>query len=108
VEDRPQSSRRNRARGIGEKDKPSEAAASPWPYIAELIDHGEITVGEVRPVGCVAVASDEGQTLAMLQRRPRETFPELLNRLNLAIAKAYTEDIFTDEINPPPPPTKSR
>ncbi|MGH9406047.1 MAG: hypothetical protein ACRD3D_09475 [Terriglobia bacterium] len=65
-------------------------------------------MGEVRPIGCVAVASDEGQTLAMLRRRPHETLLELLIRLDLAIARAYTEDIFTDEINPPLPSSKTR
>ena len=39
--------------------------------------------------------------LAMLVRREGETLAELLTRLDLAIAKARTEDIFTDEINPP-------
>jgi predicted ATP-dependent Lon-type protease len=39
--------------------------------------------------------------LAMLLRREGETLAELLTRLDLAIAKARTEDIFTNEINPP-------
>lgn len=70
------------------------------PNIAELIAYGEITIGVVRPVGCVAVANDEDNCLAMLRRRPGETLAQLLTRLDLAIAKAFTEDIFTDEINP--------
>jgi hypothetical protein len=69
------------------------------PHIAELIKDGEITVGVVRPVGCVAVASDGNTTLAMLVRRKGETLAQLLTRLDLAIAKAYNEEIFTDEIN---------
>ena len=111
MEDHSKCSRRNRARRVGGEeaaDRSSDSAASPWPHIADLIDHGEITVGEIRPVGCVAVASDEGQTLAMLRRRPSETLLQLLTRLDLAIARAYTEDIFTDEINPPPTPSKTR
>jgi hypothetical protein len=71
------------------------------PNIAELIDYGEITIGVVRPVGCVAVANDGDNCLAMLVRRQGETLAQLLTRLDLAIAKAFTEDIFTDEINPP-------
>jgi hypothetical protein len=71
------------------------------PNIAELIDYGEITIGVVRPVGCVAVANDDNNCLAMLVRRHGETLAQLLTRLDLAIAKAFTEDIFTDEINPP-------
>ena len=31
---------------------------------------------------------------------------QLLTRLDLAIAKAYNEEIFTDEINPPPTNSK--
>ena len=78
-----------------------EGTGSPWelPHIAELIKDGEITVGVVRPVGCVAVASDGDTTLAMLARRKGETLAQLLTRLDLAIAKAYDEEIFTDEIN---------
>jgi len=103
VENRPQHTRRNPARSVGEKsiESLSESSTSPWPHIDDLIGHGEITVGEVSPVGCVAIAHDEGQTLAMLARRSGETFHQLLSRLDQAIAKAYTEDVFTDEINPP-------
>jgi hypothetical protein len=36
----------------------------------------------------------------MLKRRG-ETLARLLTRLDLAIGKAFTEDVFTDEINPP-------
>ena len=71
------------------------------PNIAELIEDGEITVGILRPIGCVATASDESSTLAMLVRQEGETLFQLLARLDLAIAKAQIEDIFTDEINPP-------
>jgi hypothetical protein len=70
-------------------------------HIAELISSGAITIGVVRPVGCVAVANDEANCLAMLKRRDSETLAQLLVRLDLAVAKAFTDDIFTDEINPP-------
>jgi hypothetical protein len=76
------------------------------PNIAELIDDGEITVGVLRPVGCVATACNEDSTLAMLVRREGETLLQLLTRLDQAIAKAYDEDIFTDEINPPGNPSR--
>jgi hypothetical protein len=71
------------------------------PNIAELIAQGEITVGVHRPIGCVATATDGHNCLAMLVRHRGETLTQLLTRLDLAIAKAFTEDIFTDEINPP-------
>jgi hypothetical protein len=75
---------------------------SSLPNIAELIDYGEITIGNLRPVGCVATAVDEDCTYAMLVRRHGETLGQLLTRLDQAIHKAFTEQIFTDEINPPP------
>ena len=48
-----------------------------------------------------STATDGHNCLAMLVRRRGETLTQLLTRLDLAIAKALTEDIFTDEINPP-------
>lgn len=102
--------RRKATRSVEENaaGTPSGVAAFSLPNIAELIDHGEITVGVLEPVGCVAVASDDGNTLAMLARRTEETLLQLLTRLDQAIAKAYTEDTFTDEINRPPTRSKTR
>lgn len=80
------------------------SASSPLylPNIAELIEVGQITVGVIRNVWCIAAtAADEHDNLAMLVRRKGETLAELLTRLDLAIAKARTEGIFTDEINTP-------
>ena len=71
------------------------------PHIAEFIDYGEITLGQMYPIGCVAVAADEHNSLAMLVRREGETLAQLLTRLDHAIVKALEDDIFTDEINPP-------
>jgi hypothetical protein len=70
------------------------------PYLEELTRHGQITLGNVRPVGCVAVAHDGRQTVSMLLRREGETVTQLLTRLDVAIAKALTEGIRTDEVNP--------
>jgi hypothetical protein len=47
------------------------------------------------------VAHEGRNTLAMLKRRKGESLAQLLTRLDLAIARAQTEDVFTDEINPP-------
>jgi hypothetical protein len=71
------------------------------PHVAALIADGEITVGLLHPVGCVAVATDGHNSLAMLKRRPGETLAQLLTRLDQAIERAWTEEIYTDEINPP-------
>jgi acetylglutamate kinase len=70
------------------------------PNIAELIQDGEITIGRLRPIGCVATAADEDCTYAMLVRRRRESLLQLLVRIDQAIDKALTLGIFTDEINP--------
>jgi hypothetical protein len=61
------------------------------PHIAELIADGEITVGMLNPVGCVAVATDGHNSLAMLKRRSGETLAQLLTRLDQAIERAWTE-----------------
>jgi hypothetical protein len=78
----------------------SAVAALSLPNIAQLIDDGEITIGMLRPVGCVATAADEDCNYAMLVRRRGESLFQLLTRLDQAIDKALTLGIFTDEINP--------
>ncbi len=66
----------------------------------ELIAEGQIAIGVIRPVGkSVAVATDGESTLAMLVRRDGEALSQLLKRLDLAIARAHTDDVFTDENN---------
>jgi hypothetical protein len=93
---------RKLTRRVGERavETPVGGAAFSMPHIAELIDSGQITVGVMEPVGCVAVASQDGNTLAQLQRRKGETFLQLLTRLDQAVDNALTSGIFTDEINP--------
>lgn len=61
--------------------------------------NGDITIGRVGPVRCAAVAADGDQQLAMLVRRPRESLEELLDRLDMAIGKAWDEEEYVDEIN---------
>jgi len=70
------------------------------PHIGELLRYGQITLSNVRSVGCVAVAHDGRQTVSMLLRHQGETVTQLLVRLDSAIAKAFTEGIRTDEVNP--------
>ena len=75
--------------------------------IAELIDNGgQISIGGIHPIPCAAVANDDHQALAMLQRRRGESLHQLLVRLDAAIATAWNEERFIDEINTPP--AKSR
>lgn len=68
--------------------------------IEALVDgSGTISIGRIGPVSCAAVACDEGGSLAMLARRPGEPLQTLLARLDAAIAGAWDEGVFTDEIN---------
>lgn len=77
------------------------------PYIEETIAAGEITIGIIPPIKeCVAIAHEGRNTLAMLKRRKGESLPQLLVRLDLAIALAHTADVFTDEINRPTTPER--
>lgn len=73
--------------------------------IAALVeDGGEITLGHLDAVGrCVATATDDSQCLAMLVRRQGESLDDLLRRLDAAIADAYENEHFTDEVNVPSP-----
>jgi hypothetical protein len=75
--------------------------------IVALIDSGgQISIGGIHPIPCAAVANDDDQALAMLQRRPGESLHQLLVRLDSAIGTAWNEERLIDEINPPP--AKSR
>lgn len=86
---------------LRDNDSASDSVHADLPHIAALIGDGEITLGILDPVGCVAVATDGHNTLAMLKRRPNETLAQLLTRLDQAIERAWTEELYTDEINPP-------
>lgn len=90
----------------------SRGGATPLPdltNIEALVDgEGQITIGAIYPIPCVAIANDGHNSLAMLVRRDGETLTQLLIRLDAAIALAYDEDKFTDEVNAPPPQRPSR
>jgi hypothetical protein len=80
----------------------SKSSLPDLPYIEETIEHGGISIGVIPPLTeCIAVAHEGRHTLAMLKRQKGESLAQLLSRLDLAIARAQTDDIFTDEINPP-------
>jgi len=85
---------------------------SAFENIEFLVDgNGDITIGTIGPIRCAATAADEDQCLAMLVRRPGESLTDLLQRLDAAIADAYENNIYVDEINAPPrskPPGRSR
>jgi hypothetical protein len=61
--------------------------------------HGDITLGRIGPIRCAATAASDGNTLAMLVRRPRESFTDFLFRLDKAIGTAMEQETIIDEIN---------
>jgi len=102
---RPKPATRKRNRSLEQGPEPAgdkDQIADLLPNLAPFIKDGEITIGIVNPVGCVATAADEYATIAMLVRRKNETLTQLLTRLDYAIGLALTEDVFTDEVNQPP------
>jgi len=80
----------------------SASASFSLPAIAALIDEGgDITVGPVGEIPCVATATGYDQCIAMLLRRDDESLVQLLLRLDAAI-EAFSDDGPIDEINSPP------
>lgn len=102
---RPKPATRKRTRSLEqspEQVRDKDQIADLLPNLAQFLEDGEITIGIVNPVGCVATAADEYASIAMLVRRKNETLTQLLTRLDYAIGLALTEDIFTDEVNQRP------
>ena len=100
MEHRRKRTARTRTRSLEKKVVKKNSAVIPrtLPHIAELITYGEITVGVQHSVGCIATATDGHNCLAMLVRGQRETLVQL-TRLDQAIDKALTDDVYTDEVN---------
>jgi len=95
--ERPKRSRRGAAAG-----RVAAQPAASLANIAALIDDGgHITIGALHPIACAAIANDDHNCYAMLQRKPAETLQQLLERLDTAIERAITTEQMIDEINPP-------
>ena len=79
----------------------SSDPTSPFPNLEDFVLHGggQISLGEIGPIQCAAVANDDHNMLAALQRRKGETLMQLLQRLDAALLRALEYDEFTDEIN---------
>ena len=65
-----------------------------------IVRHPTRSLDQILPYIGELMKYDGRQTLAMLLRREGETATELLTRLDVAIAKAITEGIRVDEVNP--------
>ena len=71
-----------------------------YPNIEAILEEGgDISVGRLGPIDCVASASTSYDCPVMLVRREGESFVALLQRLDLSIAKAWKQEITIDEIN---------
>ncbi len=66
---------------------------------ALIADGGDITLGAIYPIECVATAADGHNAIAMLVRRDGETVNALLKRLDRAIGRFFENGEITDEIN---------
>ena len=98
MESRKRPGRRSAQSGVDEFQ--FDTGAVELKYIAMLIeDGGQVTLGAIHPIACVAVASDDHGSLATLRRRASESIPQLLRRLNDSIALAMEADEIIDEIN---------
>ena len=76
------------------------ATDSTLAHIQAVLDGGgQIMVGTIAPIKGAAVAHDGKKTLAMLRRRPHESLPALLTRLDTAVATAQATGTRVDEIN---------
>ena len=74
--------------------------AGSLPNIAEFIEDREITIGRLRPVGCVATAAAEDRTYTRLGAAVEKACLSWLLRIDQAIDKgALTLGTFSDESN---------
>jgi hypothetical protein len=86
----------------GRKAKPPAPADPTFPYptltafLTNLDCH--LDLGHVTVLGQVAVVSDEHITYAALGLRDGETIPQLLARLEAALARYADTDEITDEL----------
>ena len=71
-----------------------------YPNIEAMLEEGgDMSVGRLGPIDCVASASTSYDCPVMLVRREGESFVALLQRLDRSIAKAWKQEITIDEIN---------
>jgi len=59
-------------------------------------------VDEFGDLAVLTILASDFISMSMLVRRDGETFSQLMIGLDLAIARAFVDDIFTDEVNVPP------
>jgi len=82
--------------------RPRKTAPDLFPTLQDFINNGgHIDLGQIDPIECAAIASDESSMYVALQRRDGETLIDLLTRLDVSLAHCLDHDEFIDEINAP-------
>jgi len=76
--------------------------AASFEHIQAFLDdtHGQITIGEIPPIRCAALAAQGKNPRVSLVALPNETVPELLQRLDAALAGFIASGTITDEVLP--------
>ena len=76
--------------------------AASFEHIQAFLDdtRGQITIGEIPPIRRAALAAQGKHPRVSLVARPNETLPELLQRLDTALADFIATGAITDEVLP--------
>jgi hypothetical protein len=76
--------------------------ATSFDHIQAFLDdtHGQITIGEIPPIRRAALAAQGKNARVSLVGRQNETVPELLQRLDAALADFIDSGTITDEVLP--------
>ncbi len=96
-----------RRRAPGRTARPSRGLTAraatpdePWPNLQDLLDDdGNLTIGQIMPIPCAAIAADEYTMRVALIRQPNESLAELLVRLDLALGEVNATGDSIDDIN---------
>jgi len=63
-------------------------------------NHGQVTIGEIPPIRCAALAAVGKKVHVALVRRNNETVDQLLQRLDAALGTALADGVAIDEVLP--------
>ena len=61
---------------------------------------GQVTIGQIKPIHCAAMAAQGKKIWVALVRRGDESVVDLLERLDAALGKAQDDDVPVDEVSP--------
>jgi hypothetical protein len=78
------------------------SATGGFEHIQAFFDttRGQITIGEIPPIRCAALAAVGKKVRVALVCGETEKVVDLLNRLNAALGKAAAENLVIDEVLP--------